>query len=158
MKKTCNFCKESKSLGEFYKAPGHKKYKLGHYSKCKECCRKKGRKSYRSDPEHYKKIQRRYLKNNPESRKNTILKNQRGLTLSQYNDMFANQNGVCAICRSKETAKHQNRKTKRLSVDHSHKTGKIRGLLCAACNLAVGLVNDNPTVCDNMSYYLRNSL
>jgi hypothetical protein len=53
-----------------------------------------------------------------------------GLTIAQYDELLEAQGGVCAICGRPP-------KNRRLAVDHNHKTGKIRGLLCWVCNLKV---------------------
>lgn len=50
-----------------------------------------------------------------------------GLTAGQYDALLASQGGRCAICRARP-------KSKRLAVDHDHKTGAVRGLLCGRCN------------------------
>lgn len=69
------------------------------------------------------------------------LKVRYGITQKQYNDMELSQNGTCAIC-----PKSKIYKNKKLSVDHNHKTGKIRGLLCDNCNRALGFLEvDNGT-------------
>lgn len=60
-----------------------------------------------------------------------------GLTLEQYDQMFEQQGGVCAICSERERRKRKN-KTLRLCVDHNHQTNKIRGLLCSHCNTVIG--------------------
>jgi len=52
------------------------------------------------------------------------------MTPSEYSALLAKQNGVCAICGGHD-------KNRVLAVDHDHKTGKVRGLLCAACNSAL---------------------
>lgn len=51
----------------------------------------------------------------------------------EYNELFQQQSGYCAICR-----KHQYKLKKRLVIDHSHDTNEIRGLLCNVCNLHLG--------------------
>lgn len=61
-----------------------------------------------------------------------------GLTVEDYDRMFRQQSGVCAICRRPE--KHR----KNLSVDHNHKTNVVRSLLCINCNAAVGNVKEDP--------------
>lgn len=61
------------------------------------------------------------------------LKKDYNITLKQYDQMFEVQNGVCAICGQ------TNLDNKRLSIDHDHKTGKIRGLLCTGCNWQLGI-------------------
>jgi Recombination endonuclease VII len=71
-----------------------------------------------------------------------------------YEQKLAEQHGVCAICEKPETAK-RNGKVMRLSVDHDHKTGKPRGLLCAACNRAIGLMKEDPQRLEAAAGYLR---
>jgi hypothetical protein len=82
-----------------------------------------------------------------------------GITLDKYNQMWSEQNGVCAICGLPEMGTNQFGKVK-LAVDHNHKTNKNRGLLCAKCNKAIGALNvDNQGIellCSAISY-LRNT-
>ncbi len=61
-----------------------------------------------------------------------------GLTLEQYDEMFREQEGVCAICGRPEKQKDKLGNIKRLAVDHNHITGEVRGLLCIDCNSAIG--------------------
>lgn len=96
---------------------------------------------------------RLYRERHPEkivanNRKNLLRRNF-GLTLDQYNEMFQAQKGLCLGC-----YRHQSSMTRTLAVDHSHSTGKIRGLLCAACNPALGLVHDDPIVLRRLADYL----
>lgn len=81
------------------------------------------------------------------------------MTLKEYDQMFETQNGVCAICRKPETKKDKNGVNgtyRRLSVDHNHKTGKVRGLLCGKCNVILGLAQDNPDILAEATAYLVN--
>ena len=55
------------------------------------------------------------------------------LTIKQYEQILAHQGGVCFICRQSEPVKGR-----RLSVDHDHITGEVRGLLCSRCNPLLG--------------------
>lgn len=71
------------------------------------------------------------------------------ITEDQYNRMFDLQEGRCKGCNT-----HQDDLSKRLCVDHCHETGKIRGLLCTNCNLAIGLVADSPEVLLSLIDYL----
>ena len=71
-----------------------------------------------------------------------------GITEDQYNAMMTDQNGVCAICLKKCSARE------RLGVDHCHTTKKVRGLLCVKCNNAIGLFNDDPEIARRASEYL----
>lgn len=68
------------------------------------------------------------------------MKRQYGLGFVEYNKMLEKQNGVCAICNSAPPNHHK----KRLNIDHCHTTGRVRGLLCDACNRALGLLKDSP--------------
>lgn len=77
-----------------------------------------------------------------------------GITTQQYEDMVVAQNGVCAICKKSESQMLNNKK-KRLAVDHCHDTGEVRGLLCGACNSAIGLMGEDPSVFMSAIEYLR---
>lgn len=88
-------------------------------NRCKDCLAKKARK-YRA------------TKAGRDSLFKTRLK-ARGLTLDQWNTMLANQEGRCKLCPNTKGDRRSN-----LHIDHCHKTGRIRGLLCAPCNLALG--------------------
>lgn len=71
-----------------------------------------------------------------------------GISEREYILMMTSQRGVCAICeRSCKT-------NQRLSVDHCHKTGRVRGLLCKTCNSALGLYNDDPNLLRRAADYL----
>lgn len=65
-----------------------------------------------------------------------------GLTPESYDALHAAQGGVCAVCRQAETSTNQYGPLN-LSVDHCHRTGKVRGLLCARCNRSLGLLGDD---------------
>lgn len=84
-----------------------------------------------------------WAKANPEKVKNSHLKRTYNIEITTYYELYKKQNGVCAICQCPETAKHKNGKTKRLAVDHCHKTGKVRGLLCVRCNMGIGVFKDS---------------
>jgi len=64
------------------------------------------------------------------------LKSKYGITINEYSELFEAQKGVCKICGHE----HERRP---LNVDHCHSTGRIRGLLCDKCNLAIGLIGDS---------------
>lgn len=77
-----------------------------------------------------------------------------GITAADYRKLLVEQGGVCRICGKPETATHQAGSLRRLAVDHDHKCcpGKtscgrcIRGLLCARCNSAIGLFDEDSEV------------
>ena len=66
-----------------------------------------------------------------------------GITTEKYLEILISQKGVCAICKKGEVSKIAGL-VKRLCLDHSHATGKVRGLLCQSCNVGLGLFKDSP--------------
>lgn len=70
-----------------------------------------------------------------------------GIAPEDYYRMYEEQGGVCAICSKAEPER-------RLAVDHCHRTGKVRGLLCRKCNMAVGLLGEDPDVLTRARSYL----
>jgi len=76
-----------------------------------------------------------------------------GITPAEYDAMFEAQDGVCAICLKPETMSIAGVK-RSLCVDHDHRTGQVRGLLCAQCNFAIGKLDDDPNVILAAAIYL----
>ena len=84
------------------------------------------------------------------------LKRYYGMSLETYNVMLAAQNGVCAICKGKETYQPKTYSgPKALSVDHNHETGAIRGLLCSHCNYMIGHCRESEDILLAGVEYLR---
>ncbi len=91
----------------------------------------------------------------PALAKDSRLKWAYGISLEQYNQMLISQDNVCIICLKSETViNSRTGKVNSLAVDHDHKTGKVRGLLCGACNTAIGLVKEDKLILNNMVKYL----
>jgi len=86
----------------------------------------------------------------PKRKKHNNLKKKYGIGLDDYNKMFEMQKGCCAIC-----GIHQSQTFKALSVDHDHKTGKIRELLCNSCNTSIGLLKENVSIFESAIEYLN---
>lgn len=95
--------------------------------------RKRNRKPAARRAEHASYIRRKY-----------------GLEPHEYAEIKKAQGGRCAICAIATG------RSKRLSVDHCHKTREIRGLLCTRCNAFLGMIRDNPEAGDRLARYLRN--
>lgn len=114
--KVCTKCKKSKPLSEFGR---DKRRKDGLYPHCKECKRQYQNDRY-SDVAA-KRLERKY-----------------GITKDDYDRMFREQGGKCAIC-----DKPQSECRRALAVDHCHASGKVRGLLCDECNRALGYFYDD---------------
>ena len=98
-------------------------------------------------------MNRKWRKNNPEVVRKHNLKKYFGLTVQDYDNMYIEQGGCCAICGT-----HQSELKLRLSVDHDHETGQLRGLLCGSCNTALGLLKDSIGILDNAISYLEQSI
>lgn len=143
MKKICTGCGKSRPLEEF---PADNRNKTdGKLAQCKPC-----RNAYYG---RYRKLHRErrkawndvYRVENSLSlyvaRVNRLLGTT--LTAEDYEAKLAEQGGACAICRCPETNKFRG-KVRRLAFDHCHASGRIRDLICAACNRAIGLMRDSP--------------
>lgn len=112
---------------------------------------------YRNRDSRLAKMKKNYeeLKNNPEEynkkkkqwNANRLLK-QYGLTEAQVCSMKELQENKCLICK-KET---------KLYIDHCHSSGKVRGLLCNSCNVALGFLEENIETMKNMILYIEKSL
>lgn len=91
---------------------------------------------------------------NAECKRTSALWRKYKITPAQYNALFIKQSGRCAICE-----KHESEETrwKRLAVDHCHKTGRVRGLLCTSCNVRVGII-ENTELNLKVSEYLNQTL
>ncbi|AOE44479.1 endonuclease VII [Gordonia phage Strosahl] len=73
-----------------------------------------------------------------------------GITSEQYLQIYEAQGGVCYICQRARGLK------KKLSVDHCHATGMVRGLLCQKCNRDIlGHLRDDPEAAQRIIDYLR---
>jgi len=72
-----------------------------------------------------------------------------GVTKEFLTELYLRQNGHCAICKQKPTGKRG------LAVDHCHKTGRVRGLLCHGCNVSLGQFKDDISILNNAIEYLR---
>jgi ribosomal protein S14 len=85
------------------------------------------------------------------------LRSKFGISKKQYDEIANKQLHRCAICLQPETVLRKN-KALPLVVDHDHKTGVIRELLCSQCNKGVGQFNDDPILMRKAAEYLRSWL
>lgn len=142
----CCDCQRTLPASDYYwHKKGHR-----HSKSCKACYQIKRRPyqiSYMARIGN-EKARSRY---SPEKRSDYVVKGY-GITLADYNRLLESQNGGCAICGSK-TAK--TKKNGRFCIDHDHKTGLVRGLLCAPCNRGIGLLNDSSEVLRKAADYLE---
>jgi Recombination endonuclease VII len=71
------------------------------------------------------------------------------LSVVEHRNLLVQQNGVCAICRESG---------RELVVDHDHKTGRVRALLCGHCNSAIGFLRESPLLARAAATYLEQQL
>lgn len=153
----CRFCLLSLPEESFYPSGIRK-----HDYLCRKCSPIKRRDYMRIWSSKNKELltQRRkeYLKN-PANRRIKQLGNIRhqlrkyNLTYEEYIKLNEAQKSVCKICKQYNDRLYKNA-PKRLAVDHCHKTGKVRGLLCGKCNTALGLIDDSIERCNVIKKYL----
>ena len=98
---------------------------------------------------------RKWRKANPDKAKNSELKKMFGITLEDYKSMALSQEYKCAICGELETSIDANGIPRYMPVAHCHSSGKIRALLCAACNKALGGFKDNPDILRKAALYIE---
>lgn len=140
--KTCRKCSETKPIADFYgksRSADFPESSAGFSSDCKVCVR--------ASVAAYRKARGQ---THVDYMKSLDLKRKYGISLDQYNKMFADQKGCCAIC-----GKHQIEFAKGLAVDHDHATGAVRSLLCVNCNLGVGCFRDNTELLKMAIAYLE---
>ena len=160
--KQCSKCNQVKELSQFHK---DKSKDGGLRYQCKECANEVKKAWYAANfekvcakskawnatnPEKKSANHKAWSAANPEKVKEYQLKRNFGISLADYNQMFANQSGCCAICKC-----HQTEFKKKLSVDHSHSTGEIRGLLCHCCNTGIGHLSESDSNLEAASRYLN---
>ena len=131
---------------------GFSKIKKKQQWKCKKCNEETKKRYKEKDPEHYKKLQKKYYSNREKYRDSNEaisyfrvrLKKKFNITLEEYEEMINKQKNKCKICkRNPIEIKLKSGKKRPLCVDHCHKTGKVRGLLCFKCNGMLGMAEDS---------------
>jgi hypothetical protein len=92
---------------------------------------------------------------NTKVRNRTKLLERYGLTWTTFRDMLVAQGNGCAICGTHLVDEVSAPRDQQACVDHCHTSGKIRGLLCMNCNLALGYLRDSPTAARKAALYLE---
>ena len=140
--KKCYTCKEVKPLDDYTKSTTNKD---GLRGSCKPC-----RTNYTKE----------YFKRNVDSqRRHSRTSNLKkfGVDAQWYYDTLDKQGGCCDICGDTMNTTRITKRTPnpRFAVDHDHKTGKLRGLLCCRCNRTLGLFKDNQSSIEKAIKYLE---
>lgn len=176
--KTCTNCHRTKPYSEF---GIHEAQKDGLRGRCKECehvfdkaWRDKNPEKVKNKQTRQNGIRRERRQNDPVYRKEVLaqerlrhslltpeqrerkkrtdkaggIRQKYGLSFAQYRGLIESQGGKCAIC---------GRFLKRPHVDHDHKTGKIRGILCCRCNVSLAGLGDSISGLEQALEYLKKS-
>lgn len=133
-KKRCPKCETWKPVGEFHQRRGTEN---GYSCWCISCSRE-----YDRERERAPVSEERQFRYN--------LKKNYDISLEDYDEMLASQHNGCAIC-----GRTPEENARRLCVDHDHETGQLRGLLCAQCNSALGMIGDDIELARRLVAYLE---
>ena len=160
--KRCKQCGETKPVDEFYVNATSKD---GRRAECKVCNLAGRARKYAANPQPYIDRVKKWQQDNPErlsayrreyrrrperkaADREGHLQRKYGISIADYERMFDEQGGVCAICgeaRPEERTLH---------VDHDHATRVIRGLLCFRCNQAIGSLQEDHDIFQAAADYL----
>lgn len=134
--RVCISCTRRKHITEFHWTGK----KTGRRRQCKNCLVEKAKAHRNLNREQYRRYSLKWHLNSTYD-----------MTLEEYDRLLTNQNESCKICGNRFDLTDQNR---RPHIDHSHKTGKIRGILCFKCNTALGKFNDDSDLLRTAAWYL----
>lgn len=138
--KICTVCKQNLPYEKYYNS---KQTKDGKGYRCKDCER-----------EVVKDYKKRYHEKTKEWQRHRNRKSKYGLTEEQYNQLRIEQSDECKICKTVMDFSVKPDMKTRAVVDHCHNSNKVRGLLCARCNQALGLMRDDPDILRNAIQYI----
>jgi hypothetical protein len=149
---TCGHPGPSKANGlcsACYQAtPERREYRRGWKDTNRDRIREQAREYYLANKDVIDARNDAYYKANPDAAWARQLRRRFGMTVDDYNAMVRAQHGVCAVCRQSPNGNH-------LCVDHDHRTGLIRGLLCDACNGGIGQFDDDVQLLASAAEYLH---
>lgn len=137
--KKCPRCGKLLENSEFYvQKSGRHKGKLTSW--CKKCCSKQSAERYKNNIEKCREEHINWANKNKDKVAFTKAKSAYGITKEEYDSLIRK----CQICGSE----------KNLVIDHSHQSGRIRGMLCNSCNKGLGFFRDNPALLERASDYV----
>jgi hypothetical protein len=116
----CKDCGENLNINPVYSTNKNNTWRLTRCRKCNNV------------------YQREIQAANPSATRSMQLKYNYGISVEDYNKLLEFQDGVCAVCKQSSD--------KNFHVDHNHVTGEVRGLLCQACNKAIGFLKEDPNI------------
>jgi Autographiviridae endonuclease VII len=129
--RVCTRCRIEKPLTDYHKSAG---FKFGRLNVCKPCAAARTAEANEQNAER-NQLKRRTAKY--------------GITPDAFHALFDAQGGRCAVCKG-----NLERSSRHTCVDHSHRTGKVRGILCRQCNSGLGALQDSVALLDAAKAYL----
>ena len=145
-RRVCKYCGEAKPLEDFVKREWN--HADGRDNRCKNCYAAKQREYYNRNREQYSRAS-----------KNRSLKRKYGIDLGQFEQLLEDQNHQCAICDQQLEiswdGKWKNGNSRNSRLDHCHKNGVVRGILCHNCNAGLGMFDDSSMRLSRAIKYLQ---
>lgn len=127
-RKWCSLCKMYVPCSEF---PARKGARDGLASSCRPCLIAKSQTLENRTAAYVRHIKRKY-----------------GLEIEEFDALLASQGGGCAVCGGPPNAKNWH-------IDHDHRSGKVRGILCNGCNTGIGSMRDDPAIMRAAAEYIE---
>ncbi len=125
------------------------------YLRCRLCAYERNRSWEKRNKDKVKAQKRRtYLSHISQYQEDSILR-QKKITKEEYYLLLEKQGDNCEICGKKETNVRGDGTRSTLSIDHCHKTGKVRALLCRKCNTLIGLAYEDPIILERAAVFVR---
>lgn len=157
---SCSKCGRLKPEEQFYlRSDGRPR------SYCKECYRIHNREQYKrhqTKREEYDAARGSGWNRHPENREKYMptdrqahdkyLQRTYGIDIEEFDRIWSSQGETCAVCEGRHSDSARNR---RPTVDHDHKTGRVRGLLCFTCNTSIGKLGDTYEALQRAADYLK---
>lgn len=152
----CSKCQTRLPLGSFGPDKGRKD---GLSRRCRDCKKMQHTEWRQRNADHIREQARLNREKNywadPVDARDRSIRTKYRISKSDIKILLSEQGGVCAICKS--AFSHTWKSNKRMCVDHCHSSLKVRGLLCNACNTAIGMLYDDPDLAESAAAYLRNT-
>lgn len=145
--KTCLSCKKDKPLSEFYRRARRPD---GRQPNCSVCQRSVAKAWRDAHPLYH----RERLKRDPQYFRRSKLRRLYGIALEDFDAMLGHQHGLCAICGRPERRGIKDSLAP-LVVDHDHRSGRVRGLLCHSCNVSLAVVESPEFIAAAQAYLAR---
>jgi len=118
--------------------------------------KKRRRELRKKNLDKYRAVDNAHYARNRDRHRELSMAKRYNFSVEYYRELFVKHNNLCAICHKPEKSlDRRNNRIRWLSVDHCHKTNKVRGLLCQNCNQAIGLIHEDVSILNKIKKYLE---